>query len=317
MLRDVGPEIKLIRLRGNGANFCKGRQAPQIDREKSTALDLRHPVAEVPLALYAAVKEARAPTLAIVQGEALGVGCALAAVCDLTIAADDAIFQVPELDHNIAPTLVMWALINRASYKTTAHLVFTRERVTARHAEALGLVTKVVAPANAGERSRGTHAVTPQPRSRLAAGDQGIPEVREPHGSGERVGILVRAQRRGHQLGAARAAQITATIVLPISWACACITCSSLRGSQPFRRQTPENQPTSGRFSLFAVGTALEPLGLPMDASLNIVIVDESPVRAAILEEGLREAGYVNVVRIEEHRATCWRASTPSIPTSF
>ena len=36
-----------------------------------------------------------------------------------------------------------------------------------------------------------------------------------------------------------------------------------------------------------------------MDASLNIVIVDDSPVRGAILEEGLREAGYVNVVRIE------------------
>ena len=36
-----------------------------------------------------------------------------------------------------------------------------------------------------------------------------------------------------------------------------------------------------------------------MDASLNIVIVDDSPVRAAILQEGLREAGYVNVVRIE------------------
>ena len=38
---------------------------------------------------------------------------------------------------------------------------------------------------------------------------------------------------------------------------------------------------------------------MPMDASLKIVIVDENPVRAAILEEGLREAGYVNVVRIE------------------
>jgi response regulator NasT len=35
-----------------------------------------------------------------------------------------------------------------------------------------------------------------------------------------------------------------------------------------------------------------------MDASLKIIIVDESPVRAAILEDGLREAGYINVVRI-------------------
>jgi response regulator NasT len=35
------------------------------------------------------------------------------------------------------------------------------------------------------------------------------------------------------------------------------------------------------------------------DTSLRIVIVDESPVRAAILEEGLREAGHGNVIRIE------------------
>jgi response regulator NasT len=37
-----------------------------------------------------------------------------------------------------------------------------------------------------------------------------------------------------------------------------------------------------------------------MDHSLKIVIVDKNPVRAAILEDGLREAGHVHVVRIEE-----------------
>ncbi|HET7886080.1 MAG TPA: ANTAR domain-containing protein, partial [Bradyrhizobium sp.] len=36
------------------------------------------------------------------------------------------------------------------------------------------------------------------------------------------------------------------------------------------------------------------------EASPKIAIVDESPIRAAILEEGLREAGYTDVVRIEE-----------------
>ncbi len=35
------------------------------------------------------------------------------------------------------------------------------------------------------------------------------------------------------------------------------------------------------------------------DLQLRIVIVDESPVRAAILSEGLHEAGYVNVLRLE------------------
>jgi response regulator NasT len=37
-----------------------------------------------------------------------------------------------------------------------------------------------------------------------------------------------------------------------------------------------------------------------MDLSLKIVIVDESPVRSAILEEGLREAGFTDVIRIAE-----------------
>jgi response regulator NasT len=36
------------------------------------------------------------------------------------------------------------------------------------------------------------------------------------------------------------------------------------------------------------------------EQSPQIVIVDESPIRAAILEEGLREAGYCSVVRISE-----------------
>ena len=37
-----------------------------------------------------------------------------------------------------------------------------------------------------------------------------------------------------------------------------------------------------------------------MDASLKIVIVDENPIRAAILQDGLREAGYTNVTHITE-----------------
>jgi response regulator NasT len=40
-------------------------------------------------------------------------------------------------------------------------------------------------------------------------------------------------------------------------------------------------------------------LSVPVTSPLQIVIVDDSPIRAAILEEGLREAGYNNVVRIE------------------
>jgi two-component system, response regulator / RNA-binding antiterminator len=48
------------------------------------------------------------------------------------------------------------------------------------------------------------------------------------------------------------------------------------------------------------VGTVLEPCPARMQSSLKIVIVDENPIRAAILEDGLREAGHVHVVRVDE-----------------
>jgi two-component system, response regulator / RNA-binding antiterminator len=48
------------------------------------------------------------------------------------------------------------------------------------------------------------------------------------------------------------------------------------------------------------VGMALEACPPRMQSSLKIVIVDENPIRAAILEDGLREAGHVHVVRVDE-----------------
>jgi response regulator NasT len=46
-----------------------------------------------------------------------------------------------------------------------------------------------------------------------------------------------------------------------------------------------------------------------MDPGLRIVIVDESAVRASILEDGLREAGFTQVVRIDETRNLLARIS--------
>jgi len=47
----------------------------------------------------------------------------------------------------------------------------------------------------------------------------------------------------------------------------------------------------------------------------KIVIVDRSPIRAAILEEGLREAGFTHVVHIRRNAEPLWRESTRTILT--
>lgn len=145
-LAAAGPDVKLVRLLANGPDFCRGRQSPAIDRATASPLDVRRIVAQGPLDLYAAFKRAKPPILGIVRGQATGVGCALAGLCDVTVAAADAVFRVPEMDHGIVPTLVMWALAGRVADKAITYLVIARDPIGAAKAEALGIVDVVVPP---------------------------------------------------------------------------------------------------------------------------------------------------------------------------
>src|SRR5262249_60331431 len=65
------------------------------------------------------------PVIGVVRGRAFGFGCAIAAVCDITLAADTAKFQVPEMAHNIMPTMVMSALVDRVPRKAMTYLVWS------------------------------------------------------------------------------------------------------------------------------------------------------------------------------------------------
>jgi enoyl-CoA hydratase len=149
-LRDLDPQVRAVLLRGEGADFCAGRVSPTPPPggKVPSAEQLRQKVALPALALYHAIKQAPVPTVCVVQGRAHGVGTALAAVCDLVIAGDDADFQVPELERDIPPTLVMSALADRVPLKTLSWLVLTRRSMNARQALVAGLVSHVVPAAD-------------------------------------------------------------------------------------------------------------------------------------------------------------------------
>jgi enoyl-CoA hydratase len=145
VLTTLGAHVRLVRLGGSGADFCIGRESPMPARGAQVAAEtLRKIVARPALDLYDAIKAAPVPVLSVVRGRATGIGCALAGVCDLAIASEDALFQIPELERDIPPTLVMAALVDRVPLKTLSYLVLSRERIDARQALAAGLVSAVV-----------------------------------------------------------------------------------------------------------------------------------------------------------------------------
>lgn len=132
---------RAILLRAEGADFCTGR-TPVLPPKgsKATALDLRLLIADPVLDFYQRLRDAPVPVIAAVQGRAFGVGCALAGLADVCIAAESATFAVPEMDKDVAPTLVMAALADRLSRAALARLVFTRDTIGAVEAQAIGLV---------------------------------------------------------------------------------------------------------------------------------------------------------------------------------
>jgi enoyl-CoA hydratase/carnithine racemase len=79
-----------------------------------------------------------------VQGAAHGFGCAMATACDVTIAAEGATFKLPEMTHNLPPTLAISALMTKVPRKAIAWLVYTLAEIDAQTAQSLGIVSSVV-----------------------------------------------------------------------------------------------------------------------------------------------------------------------------
>ncbi|MBV8776235.1 MAG: enoyl-CoA hydratase/isomerase family protein, partial [Alphaproteobacteria bacterium] len=82
------------------------------------------------------------PVIASVQGHVLGGGCELVMLCDLTIAADNAIFGEPEIRFSaVGPGIVMPAIVG---YKKARELLYFGDQIDAQTALELGMVNRVV-----------------------------------------------------------------------------------------------------------------------------------------------------------------------------
>jgi enoyl-CoA hydratase len=142
----------LIVLRSAGKDFVAGRDVPPF-KGKPTAMDVKRVSTEPPLRVVGAVKRCRVPVLALVTGKAVGLGAALAASCDITFAAEDATFILPEMNHGIPPCLAMSGLLHRVPVKQIAWMTYSTLPIDAQEALRLGLVTKVFPAAQLEEQA--------------------------------------------------------------------------------------------------------------------------------------------------------------------
>jgi cyclohexa-1,5-dienecarbonyl-CoA hydratase len=97
-------------------------------------------------AIFRALGQAGKPTIAIVDGAALGGGCELVAGCDIVIASERARFGQPEIKLGVFPPVAAIMLPRVIGDKRARELILTGDLIDAREALRLGLVNAVVPP---------------------------------------------------------------------------------------------------------------------------------------------------------------------------
>jgi enoyl-CoA hydratase len=98
-------------------------------------------------ALFDAVRECEKPVIAMIRGYCFGGGVALACVCDLRIAASDAIFSIPaaKLGTAYRPAFTQW-ISETVGIPTTKDILFTGRRLNADESLRVGLIDHLVQP---------------------------------------------------------------------------------------------------------------------------------------------------------------------------
>jgi enoyl-CoA hydratase len=140
------PHQGAVLLRSAGPDFLLGRRPGADGPPPSDPAEFRKVAVDPILDLYHAVGATPVPVIAAVTGRAFGLGFALAAACDMIIAADDATFALPEIKSGFAPQLALTQVASVLPAPLAFHLAVTGEPIGATALQAAGTVP-VVAPA--------------------------------------------------------------------------------------------------------------------------------------------------------------------------
>jgi enoyl-CoA hydratase len=112
-------------------------------------------LAAINSSLFSAIERFPRPTIAAINGYALGGGCELALACDIRVAADTAKFGQPELGLGIIPGAGATQRLPRIVGRGWAsHLILTGEIIDAKQALEIGLVTAIMPASQLQVRAR-------------------------------------------------------------------------------------------------------------------------------------------------------------------
>ncbi len=136
--------VRVVVLTGEGKSFCAGadinwmREIIDYSYEQNLSESLL--LAEVLHKLYSFPK----PTVAMVNGAAIGGGNGFLSACDIAVAAEEAYFGLSEVKIGLVPAAISPFVIRKIGESKAREYFLTGKRISAKKAQEIGLVNQVV-----------------------------------------------------------------------------------------------------------------------------------------------------------------------------
>jgi len=138
------PSVRAIVLSGQGKAFSAGADLQWMKRASEATLEWNLADARRFAGMLYRIESCPKPTIARVQGVALGGGVGLVCACDMAVASEDAKFAVSEARFGILPSVIGPYLTNAVGKRHAKRLALTTSRIGAQEAREIGLVHRVV-----------------------------------------------------------------------------------------------------------------------------------------------------------------------------
>ena len=141
---DADASVRVVVLAGRGKHFSAGADLNWMRRAADSTEAENLADSRKFAAMLRALSGMSKPTIARVQGAALGGGTGLTAACDMAIAADNASFATSEVKFGIIPAVISPYVLRAIGPRHALRYFQSAERFGALEAKAMGLVNEVV-----------------------------------------------------------------------------------------------------------------------------------------------------------------------------
>jgi methylglutaconyl-CoA hydratase len=137
-------DVRCVVLQGEGKVFCGGADIGWMRASLDLSFEENVRDAERMSDMFRAIDNCSKPVVGRIAGAALGGGSGLAAVCDIAVAAEDAIFGFTEVKLGIIPAVISPFVLAKIGASQARALFVTGERFSAQRAYQIGLIHDVV-----------------------------------------------------------------------------------------------------------------------------------------------------------------------------